>query len=341
MATHSSQYLIILVILPLVILLIASLTTVRHQSPTITSPTYTSPILTTSTPTSRSVADIIRGYLASLSSSVRDTAILILNSNLNHSSVIYNQRINVGSGSWNYVGFHAYEGLEYRIRIYVQDTCFIGVCDIGVKLVDKDNRVIKYFGRVQSVEYNVTLPDGEYLIYLDNTYSAFTSKTVDIVIIVYFTRYVMNDDAYKVVTIGLWVAENVNYVSDPRGFEYIAPSEETLRTRAGDCDDYAVLLASMYRSVGLYAAVGLIDTDGDSRPDHATALVHFNSDPNTVMEKLERVAQVLGIKIEGISYFNDEENGIWLVIDPPMTYGSKHPWYVQHEPYRLIYLVKP
>lgn len=179
------------------------------------------------------------------------------------------------------------------------------------------------------------LSEGDYYLYLSNTYSKFTSKTVDVTVEACFDRYIVNDDVYKIAVIALWVADNINYVSDPRGFEYIQPPDKVLETRSGDCDDFAVLLTSMYRSVGLEAAVGLIDTDGDRRIDHATALVHLYEDPNTVLEKLKAVAQVLGVETKALSYFRDKDGGIWIIIDPPMTYGSREPWNIIHSPYTL------
>ncbi len=267
--------------------------------------------------------------------------LIVLNSYLKYSGTVYSGRIHVGAGEWEYVRFRAYEGIKYRIKIYVHDTCTIGTCDIRVELRGLDSGFVKYFGRVTGLDYEVVLPNGVYYVYLSNTYSIFTSKDVDVTITAYFTRYMLNDDVYKIAVIGLWVADNINYVSDPRGFEYIAPPEETLKTKAGDCDDYAVLLASMYRSVGLEAAVGLIDTDGDGKAEHATALVHLDEDPDTIMKKLSAIVQVLGIETEGFSYFKDESGGIWMIIDPPMTYGSREPWNIEHKPYKLVELIKP
>jgi len=51
--------------------------------------------------------------------------------------------------------------------------------------------------------------------------------------------------------------------------------------------------------------------------------------------------QVLRVKTAGISYFKAEEGGIRLAVDPPMTYGSREPWYITHYPYKLVKIVKP
>lgn len=77
----------------------------------------------------------------------------------------------------------------------------------------------------------------------------------------------------------------MKYISDPYSLEYIAPSNETLRIKAGDCDDFAVLLTVFYRSIGLNATVGLIDTDGDEKVEHATALVYFNASSREIFKQ--------------------------------------------------------
>jgi len=289
----------------------------------------------------KSFEDVVREYLSTIKPEVRIKAIQILDEYLNSSSTIVKERLYINAGSRDYIKFHTYSFNKYRIRVYVQDTCIIGICDIKVELRDSRLNAIRYFGRRAALEYEVMLPEGDYYIYLDNSYSVFTSKTVDIAITAYFTRSVFDDEVYKMVVIALWVADNVNYVSDPRGFEYIAPPEETLKAKAGDCDDYAILLASLYRSVGLNAAVGLIDTDGDGKAEHAAALVYFTENPSTLLERINGILQVLGIETRGISYFRDGNSGIWVVVDPPMTYGSREPWYVNHRPYKLVKLIKP
>ena len=44
--------------------------------------------------------------------------------------------------------------------------------------------------------------------------------------------------------------DNVQYVRDVRGVETLATPIKTLETMQGDCDDQAVLLASLLESIG-------------------------------------------------------------------------------------------
>jgi len=60
-----------------------------------------------------------------------------------------------------------------------------------------------------------------------------------------------NSAATKIFGIYSFVSKSISYVSDPLGGEYIAWPNETIESGGGDCDDYAILLASMYQSVGL------------------------------------------------------------------------------------------
>ncbi len=64
-----------------------------------------------------------------------------------------------------------------------------------------------------------------------------------------------NDAVTKIFGIYKLVSDRISYVSDPVGEEYIAWPNETLETSGGDCDDYTVLLASMYKSVGVKSTI--------------------------------------------------------------------------------------
>jgi hypothetical protein len=50
-----------------------------------------------------------------------------------------------------------------------------------------------------------------------------------------------------------FVRDNLRYISDPVGAEYVQEPLATLKSGGGDCDDGAVLLASMLSSIGIRA----------------------------------------------------------------------------------------
>ncbi len=48
-----------------------------------------------------------------------------------------------------------------------------------------------------------------------------------------------------------FVQQNIDYVNDPVGHEYVAGPKQTLLSKAGDCDDIAVLLANLEAAIGI------------------------------------------------------------------------------------------
>lgn len=48
-----------------------------------------------------------------------------------------------------------------------------------------------------------------------------------------------------------WVQQNIQFVRDVRGIETLTPPAYLLRTRAGDCDDQSMLVASLLETIGL------------------------------------------------------------------------------------------
>jgi len=56
-----------------------------------------------------------------------------------------------------------------------------------------------------------------------------------------------------------WVQSNIRYVKDVRGVETIQTPIQTLRLKAGDCDDMSTMLAALLESIGhptRFVAVG-------------------------------------------------------------------------------------
>lgn len=152
-----------------------------------------------------------------------------------------------------------------------------------------------------------------------------------------------NSEAWKIWQINRWVAGNISYVSDPRGHNYFAYAHETLNTGGGDCDDFAILLASLYESVGLDAAVASIDTDGDWKIDHMTCLVYYSGDGDSFIEEEKAILDIVGMSSDTRVICFDPANsrllpakytgGIWIVADPTMAIVKEKVGYVAHKPY--------
>ncbi len=67
------------------------------------------------------------------------------------------------------------------------------------------------------------------------------------------------DTAAEVAAIGRYVRTHIRYTKDPVDVESVSPPAWTLGARAGDCDDQAILVASLLRAVGIparFVAVG-------------------------------------------------------------------------------------
>jgi len=164
-----------------------------------------------------------------------------------------------------------------------------------------------------------------------------------------------NADSWKIWKIHNWVANNIVYVTDPLGFEYMAYPHETLDSRAGDCDDYAVLLASMYESSGLDAMIAFVDTTGDKKISHVTCLVYYPQKTASFLEEEEIIIDKLDISYPlGKRYFkyisgtdnlmpyktsaiyDNYEEGIWIVADPLFVEEMGIVGYITYEPYVIL-----
>ena len=68
-----------------------------------------------------------------------------------------------------------------------------------------------------------------------------------------------------------WIIRNVNYVRDPWDVERIQSPDVTLRQRAGDCDDHAILSATLLGSLGIPTGFRIVSRTGRSY-DHIYCL---------------------------------------------------------------------
>jgi len=66
---------------------------------------------------------------------------------------------------------------------------------------------------------------------------------------------VPNAPATKVFGVYNEISNRIYYISDPRKDEYVADPIETWDAMGGDCDDFSVLLASMYEAIGMDASI--------------------------------------------------------------------------------------
>lgn len=106
-----------------------------------------------------------------------------------------------------------------------------------------------------------------------------------------------------------------NYVSDPKGREYIATASESLRYLSGDCDDHSILMSSCVKAIG--GTPRLIHTGGHIYPE---ILIGTKSDLETVNYLIKKVLFPKESKGKTIHYHIDERGQVWLNLDYTATY---------------------
>jgi hypothetical protein len=159
----------------------------------------------------------------------------------------------------------------------------------------------------------------------------------------------VNSLSWKIWKINYWVSRNIKYISDPTGKEYFGRPRETIEIKAGDCDDIAILTASMYGSVGLDSALILVDIDKDDVTEHISALVYypgtsdeFLDEERIIMEKsnLGTVDNIIELKYFSSETLKDsietQGTGIWIVADPIF---SDVVGYITDEDYKPLKIV--
>lgn len=118
------------------------------------------------------------------------------------------------------------------------------------------------------------------------------------------------------------VYKDWTYVSDPRGFEYFSSASNTIKNGLkGDCDDFAILIASLVESVGGKSRIIL--AQGVKGGGHAYAEVYVTDDKETFKNIAQYIAK--RYKTNSIGYYiqyDDNKNPrYWLNLD----WQSRHP----------------
>jgi len=107
-----------------------------------------------------------------------------------------------------------------------------------------------------------------------------------------------------------------NYVSDPKGREYIAKATESLRYFSGDCDDHSILMAACVKSIG--GTPRLIHTGGHIYPE---ILIGDKADLEKINYLIKKVLFISETKGKKVHYHIDERGKVWLNLD----YTAKYP----------------
>ena len=107
-----------------------------------------------------------------------------------------------------------------------------------------------------------------------------------------------------------------NYVSDPKGHDYIAKATESVQYLSGDCDDHSIFMAACIKSIG--GTMRLIHTKGHIYPE---LLIGSKIDLDRINYAIKKELFPTESRHKPINYHIDERGKIWLNLD----YTAKYP----------------
>jgi hypothetical protein len=158
-------------------------------------------------------------------------------------------------------------------------------------------------------------------------------------------------DAWKIWSINYWVSSNIKYEADPPG-GYYTNAYEVLQNKSGDCDDFSILIASMYEAVGLDAALALLNTDDNPGVDHMACLVYWPGDASSFLDEEKFILKKMGITSPvfklGINHvyigksnllLEKHASGALLFSDVIMSKAGCLVGYITHEPYEITGII--
>jgi transglutaminase-like putative cysteine protease len=111
-------------------------------------------------------------------------------------------------------------------------------------------------------------------------------------------------NAYQLCSLFDYVSNSVEYVSDPHDSDYWATPAETITTGAGDCEDYAILMAALVEAIGGSARIYLTD-------DHAFAAAYIG-ESNATDKTIEAISEYYNY---APVYYVTDIYGSWIMLD--------------------------
>lgn len=107
-----------------------------------------------------------------------------------------------------------------------------------------------------------------------------------------------------------------NYVSGPKGYDYIAKATESLQYLSGNCVGHSIFMAATIKSIG--GTPRLIHTGGHIYPE---LLIGTKKDLENINYIIKEELFAKNVKNEKLYYHIDERGNIWLNLD----YTAKYP----------------
>jgi transglutaminase-like putative cysteine protease len=228
-----------------------------------------------------------------------------------HSSVTTwrNTSTSIGSGEKSTLGY-----------LFFQAPANVPYGYYTIKLnVDVENRMGTGWSNIQSYgmsDYKYTEIEST-LDYLNHTttsnnlaYYSKVNKRVDMQATSVIASNILanNSNVYSIQAVADafdWARDHIVYTDDPN--DYWQSASETLSWRTGDCEDYAILLASMIDEMGGNARVNIID-------GHAFPSVYVGSSSSVTANVTKAISSHYGTEVP--VYFLNDTTGYWMVIDP-------------------------
>lgn len=126
------------------------------------------------------------------------------------------------------------------------------------------------------------------------------------------------------------------YVNDPSGADYYVPASESVKLLKGDCDDYAILMASLIESIGGSARVVVAS---NSWGGHAYTEVYISDSKSDVEGLVASIQRRYGKATVNyhISYDEDSNPEYWLNLD----WTSNRPGGTFYQSTGTVLLIRP
>jgi transglutaminase-like putative cysteine protease len=187
-----------------------------------------------------------------------------------------------------------------KLKVEVQDSSGSGWNDLKTYKITED-RYVKLEKPLKYLNHTTTTNNPVY-------YSKI-NKRVDMAVTNTLVSDILanNSHVYSIQAVADafdWVQSHIAYQDDPN--DYWQSASETLSWRTGDCEDQAILLASMIGQMGGNARVNIID-------GHAFATVFIGS----TAKVLDNVSKAISSHYQTNVpvYFLNDSTGYWMVID--------------------------
>jgi len=125
-------------------------------------------------------------------------------------------------------------------------------------------------------------------------------------------HYGCNDDLCALVATHYALTKYLNYIPDPPNEELIKSPIETLNDRGGDCEDQAILFASIARSLGFRSGLVLMVPKSEDVEGHAVSYICISPDQSRSF--WEDVQEFEGMPSQYLAFEDPDYSGLcWLV----------------------------